>query len=565
MIAGDGVPAYQQFLVQLFPRPQAHDLDLDVAVGAVRVFLGQARHLDHGAGQVDDFDRFAHVQYEDFAAAGHGAGLDDELRCLGDQHEVAGDVGMGDGDGAAALDLVAEQRHDRSGRAQHVAEAHHAEYGAVVGPQGESLEDQFGAALAGAHDVRRAHGLVGGDQDAGLDIVLGGGHGHGPGAQHVVAYAGGHVVFHQRHVLVGGGMVDGVDAVFAHDAADQFGVAHAAHVGRQLGGGEALAQFMLDGIQRVFGMVQQDEVGGFLRLDLAAEFAAYRAAGARDQDRLARDAFGEQVAPWRNGLAAQQVLDLDFADGAFQHLAFHHFRHGGQGADGNAQAGQAADDGAPAFGRCRGNGQDDLLDLVLAHDVVEPAHRIDAQAAHVPVGQPFVVVEEADGRVGVAGAHGDSQLEAGLAGAVDGDTGRHDVLAQRRAQQMARAEAGNDDVGKGDEPVDQQRAARWRRHVEQHAPDIGADGEYGQADARGAQHGNIHVAHHVAIQAAQVENGNGCQRHDDGRADAVSLQDDRIAQPQVESRDQAGGQGDGVRDHHDRDFLRSGKGKKKVA
>ena len=62
----------------------------------------EAGQADHGAGQIVDAHRLAHVEHEHFAALRHGAGLDDELGRLGDRHEIADDLGMGDGTGPPA-------------------------------------------------------------------------------------------------------------------------------------------------------------------------------------------------------------------------------------------------------------------------------------------------------------------------------------------------------------------------------------------------------------------------------------------------------------------------------
>ena len=59
-------------------------------------------------GEVDDFDGFAHIDEVDFASIAHAAGVDDELGGFGDGHEVTGYLFVGDGDGAAKADLVAE-------------------------------------------------------------------------------------------------------------------------------------------------------------------------------------------------------------------------------------------------------------------------------------------------------------------------------------------------------------------------------------------------------------------------------------------------------------------------
>jgi hypothetical protein len=73
-----------------------------------------SRQRDHVARQLGDPDRLAHVEHEHLAAAGHGAGLEDELGRLGDRHEEAGDLGVGDRDRAAAADLLAEALDHRA-------------------------------------------------------------------------------------------------------------------------------------------------------------------------------------------------------------------------------------------------------------------------------------------------------------------------------------------------------------------------------------------------------------------------------------------------------------------
>ena len=61
--------------------------------------------------QVDDSDRFAHIEHEDLTAAAEDGRLEHQLHRLGDRHEVAAHVGVGDGDRAASGDLLAEDWH----------------------------------------------------------------------------------------------------------------------------------------------------------------------------------------------------------------------------------------------------------------------------------------------------------------------------------------------------------------------------------------------------------------------------------------------------------------------
>ena len=78
---------------------------------------------DHLAGQVEDAHRLAHLEHEDVSrAAAEVTRLDHELHRLGNRHEVAGHLRVGDGDRSAALDLIAKDRHHAPGRGEDVAE-----------------------------------------------------------------------------------------------------------------------------------------------------------------------------------------------------------------------------------------------------------------------------------------------------------------------------------------------------------------------------------------------------------------------------------------------------------
>ncbi len=108
----------EELLVQLLAGPRLGELDRDVRLGLV------AGEPDHVVGEVDDLHRLAHVEDEDLALAGADvAGSDHQLHRLGDRHEVARHLRVGDGDRAAALDLAAEDRHDAAGGGEDVAEA----------------------------------------------------------------------------------------------------------------------------------------------------------------------------------------------------------------------------------------------------------------------------------------------------------------------------------------------------------------------------------------------------------------------------------------------------------
>ena len=113
-----GLAGADELLVELLARRRPDELDRDVGPRLL------PREPDHLLREVDDPHRLAHVEHVDLTAAADRAGLDDELHRLGDRHEEARHLRMRHGDGAAPRDLAPEDRHDRPGRAEDVAEAH---------------------------------------------------------------------------------------------------------------------------------------------------------------------------------------------------------------------------------------------------------------------------------------------------------------------------------------------------------------------------------------------------------------------------------------------------------
>src|SRR5262245_36474516 len=188
----------QHLLIQFLAAAQPREHDANVAFREA----GQSNHL---ARQIDDAHRLSHVEHENLPSGSHGSGLQHELGRFGDRHEVTRDLGMRNRHRATLRDLLAELRDYTSRAAQHVAEAHDHEARAVrlLQPQAYELRQ----ALAGPHYIHRVHRLVGGNQDERLHPMTRRCGGDGISAQHVVLHClPGVVLFHQRHMLVGGGM-----------------------------------------------------------------------------------------------------------------------------------------------------------------------------------------------------------------------------------------------------------------------------------------------------------------------------------------------------------------------
>lgn len=254
-------------------------------------FPAGAVEADHLFRQVFDFDRLSHVQDEELSALGNGYRLENQGSCLGDRHEKADDVRMGDSDRSALFNLLFEDGNDRSVGAQDVSEADRHEFGFVLGNRGD---DDLRQALAGAHDVGGVHRLVGGDQDKAPDVALRG-HFRGLiGAKDVVQDCLLAALLHEGHVLVGGGVDDNVRLIPAHDPPEGFLIPDGAHlqdhgIGHELS--VLLFQFEEEVVHVVLGDIVKDKLFRGKGQDLAAELGSDGSASAGDHDGFAGEVF----------------------------------------------------------------------------------------------------------------------------------------------------------------------------------------------------------------------------------------------------------------------------------
>ena len=275
----------QQFLDEFLPRARAGEFDGDVVVGF------EAGQADKVAGEVDYFYWGAHVEDEDFAALGEGAGLEDELRGFGDGHEVALHVGMGDGDRAAGGDLFFEEGDDAATAAEDVAEADGGESGGAYAV--EVLDDHFGDAFGGAHDAGGVYGFVGGDHDEDFRPVAVGRFGDGLGAEDVVVDGFFGLPLHEGDVLVGGGVEDDLWPGLGEDGVDALPVADVGDFRHEAELGVLGLEFAVDFIDAIFAFAEKVERFWCHRRYLPAEFGADGASRSGDEDAFAGEVAGD--------------------------------------------------------------------------------------------------------------------------------------------------------------------------------------------------------------------------------------------------------------------------------
>ena len=262
----------EDLLVELLPVTQAGELYLHI------LRSGQG---DHPPGQVDNLHGLTHVEDEDLASLAHGTRLKYQRARLGDEHEVANDVRVGDGDRTAVTDLLLKDGDHAAVGAQDVAEpgGHelcHALHPAFLDGLAEALAVDLADALAAAHDVGRVDGLVGGDHDELTGHVLHRKVGYHTGAVDVVLYGYRRVVLHHRDMLVGGGMEDVFRPARGEYAFHMRGIGDARHYGLARYVRELPAHHPPDAVHRGLSLVYEGHPGRAELGHLAHYLRAYR-------------------------------------------------------------------------------------------------------------------------------------------------------------------------------------------------------------------------------------------------------------------------------------------------
>ena len=315
----------EELFVELFARAQAGELDADL-------IFAVARKTNHVARQIDDLHRLAHVEHKNLAALPHRGRLQHQLRRLGDGHEIAVDLGVGHRDRSAARDLLGELGNHTAGAAQHIAKAHHFHLRAAVAGAVQCLARHLGKALGGAHHVGGVHRLVGGDENEAFGAMLLRRRRHPQGAEHIVARGlpgVGH--FHQRHMLVSGGVEDQLRLPAEEDFLDAQRVLDVTCKGDDLDIRSMDAEPLFDGVEREFAGLEQQQARGGEARELATQLAADGAASTGDEHGFASDHALEVRRVDLHRVAPEQVLDLDRAHGVDGNMAVHQVFEAGDG------------------------------------------------------------------------------------------------------------------------------------------------------------------------------------------------------------------------------------------
>ena len=299
---------HEQLFKELFARAQTGELYLDVLIGGV------AHHGDEVFRKREYLDRFAHVEDEDLAALGESARLEHQTHRLRYGHEVTDDIGVGDGDGTAVLDLLLKERNDRTVGAEHVAEAHRGEL-RLAARLRHHLHDLFAAALGSAHHVGGVHGFIGGDHDELLHAVLIRHLRHVQSAEDVVLARFFRVGFHERNVLVRRRVEDYLGLMFGEQLVHLIPVRDRGYLHPNGVIRAVCAQYLLlNFVGGVLVDVHDNHLGGVVLDYLPYELGTDRAAAARYHAHLALDVGGNALVGKGYLRAAKQVAYIDVTD-----------------------------------------------------------------------------------------------------------------------------------------------------------------------------------------------------------------------------------------------------------
>ena len=230
-------------------------------------------------------------------------------------------------------------------------------------------------------------------------------------------------------------MVDDVGFVCREHALKATAVPDGADPYHQIQTGESGAQLLLNLVSVVFVNIENDQLFGVVRGDLAAQLAADGTAATGNEDRFADDMAADLGHIDLNGGSAQQifhghVLHIADADLSCDDL-------GDAGQDLQLTAGLFADiqDTMQLFLAGAGDGNEDLVDAVLLYigqDSVPAAHH--RHARDIPVPFVGVIVNEAADLQIIFGLLGDV-LQDHLSGTAGAD--EHDPLAVAGGPELA--------------------------------------------------------------------------------------------------------------------------------
>ena len=151
----------------------------------------------------------------------------------------------------------------------------------------QALHIHFRQTLGRSHDIGRVDGFIGRDHDELVYVVLDCHIGYVTRTVDIRMDGFAGVLFHQWHMLVGGGMEDQLGMETLIDAFDTMDHANVSHDRGKLDIGEFFFQLQPDVMHRGFGTVEQNQLLQPEMAELATEFATDGTGGSGNQNDFA--------------------------------------------------------------------------------------------------------------------------------------------------------------------------------------------------------------------------------------------------------------------------------------
>ena len=145
-----------------------------------------------------------------------------------------------------------------------------------------------------------------------------------------------------------------------------------------------------------FLVAHSDQLRRLLQCNLAAQLAANTTAGTGDQDHLVGGRTGHQQWIRDDRIATEQIFDVQLLDIAQRNTPAGEVRQTWQGANMHRNRTQGFDDGVAPSPRYTGQGQQNVGDPPLLHQLCNLVGRIDHHAIDAAACLALIVVDKTD-------------------------------------------------------------------------------------------------------------------------------------------------------------------------
>ena len=167
----------------------------------------RATQLNHSLSQIRDAYRITHIEDIDFTTITHRTRFQNQFTSFWNKHEITDYIRMRYRDGTTVLDLLTENRNDRTIAAQHITEAgchklsntlHFARLDGLI----QTLHINFTYTLAASHHIGRVHRFVRAHHHKLLGTILYRQVCHHTRTIDIVLHRLTWIILHHRHMLI---------------------------------------------------------------------------------------------------------------------------------------------------------------------------------------------------------------------------------------------------------------------------------------------------------------------------------------------------------------------------